>query len=90
MSRIPKEIELQDSITKLLGEHDIFPLSVTVTYKIGSGLLAVTFFIEQDLEEFLDLLDYRAQCDKSGFSIVRETNTVLLMGLPLVKLYTEL
>ena len=89
MNRIPRELELQDSIEKYLTDHNIFPLSVTLTYKIGSGLLAITFYTENDLNEFLDLINYGPQCDKSGYAIINETKTIFLSGLPLVKLYTE-
>lgn len=90
MNRIPRELELQDSIENFLTSRNIFPLSVTLTYKIGSGLLAITFYTKNDLNEFLDLIEYSIQCDKSGYIIISETNTLFLSGLPLVKLYTEL
>jgi len=90
MNKIPREIELQNSIEKYLTSHNIFPLSVTLTYKIASGFLAISFYTKIDLNEFLELINYGPQCDKSGYTIIEETKTVFLTGLPLVKLYTEL
>ena len=87
---IPREIELQESVTSWLLEHDISPASVTLSYKFFDGILAVTFYFRQDLNEFLDLVDYKYSCDKSGYVILEDTNTVFLHGLPLVKLYTVL
>ena len=46
--------------------------------------------IKEDLKEFLDLVDYKYSCDKSGFAIIEETNTIFLFGIPLIKLYTEI
>lgn len=90
MKKKPREIELQDAITEFLTEHNIFPFSVTVSYSIDSGVLGITFYFIQDLKDFLSLMGYEYLCDKSGYTILENTNTVLISGLPLVKLYTEL
>ena len=87
---IPREIEIQEMATKWLLDKDISPASVTLSYKYFDGLLAITFYLEHDLDEFLDLVDYKYSCDKTGFVILRETKTVFLFGVPLVKLYTIL
>lgn len=87
---IPREIEIQESVTKWLLSKNIFPESVTLSYKYFDGLLAITFYIKEDLKEFLDLVDYKYSCDKSGFAIIEETNTIFLFGIPLIKLYTEI
>lgn len=90
MKKKPREIELQDAITEFLTEHNIFPFSVTVSYSIDSGVLGITFYFIQDLKDFLKIMGYEYLCDKSGYTILENTNTVLISGLPLVKLYTEL
>lgn len=90
MKKKPREIELQDAITEFLTEHNIFPFSVTISYSIDSGVLGITFYFIQDLKDFLSLMGYEYLCDKSGYTILENTNTVLISGLPLVKLYTEL
>jgi len=87
---IPREIEIQELATKWLLDRNISPASVTLSYKYFDGLLAITFYLDRDLEEFLDLVDYKYSCDKTGFVILKETKTVFLFGVPLVKLYTVL
>lgn len=86
----PREIEIQELVGEWLRNKNIFPASVTLTYKYFDGLLAITFYFEQDLNEFLDLVDYKYSCDKNGYAIMRDTNTVFLFNLPLVKFYTLL
>ena len=56
----------------------------------GSGLLAITFYLKEDVEEFLDKLDYKSQCDKTGFYVIEETNTIILTGMPLINLYANI
>lgn len=90
MTKVPREIEIEESVIKWLLENNISPASVTLSYKILDGILSITFYLAQDLEEFLELVDYKYSVDKSGYIIVKETNTILLHGLPLVKLYTVL
>lgn len=85
---VPREIEIQESVISWLTEKDISPASVVFSYRFFDGLLAITFYFENDLEEFLDLVDYKFSCDKAGYIVIKETNTVMLSGLPLVKLYT--
>ena len=69
---VPREVEIQELATKWLLERDISPESVTLSYKYFDGLLAITFYLESDLDEFLDLVDYKYSCDKTGF-----VNTIL-------------
>ncbi len=88
--KIPREIELQESITNFLQEHNISPFSVTLSYIINNGILSVSFYFKEDLDEFLDLIDYKVQVDKSGYSIIQETNTILLTGVALVRLFVML
>lgn len=90
MKKQPREIELQERTINFLTEHEIFPFSVTVSYAIDSGILGITFYFDTDLKDFLKLMRYDVLCDKSGYTILENTNTVLISGLPLVKLYTEL
>ena len=90
MRKKPREIEMQEKVTNYLTDHNIYPFSVTVSYSIDSGILGITFYFTQDLNDFLDLAGYEYLCDKSGYTILENTKTVLVSGLPLVKLYTEL
>lgn len=86
-----REIEIQESIIERLSEYDISPFSVICTFQTEhNGLVAITFFIKPDLNEVLDILDYKNQCDKSGFLIIDETNTLILYDLALVNFYSNI
>lgn len=86
-----REVDIQELVINKLVENDISPFSVTCTFESGhDGLLGITFWLNSDLYEFLDLVDYKSQCDKSGFIILAENNTVLLFGMALLNLYTKL
>lgn len=86
-----KEIIVQERVTKWLEEKETYPFNVTYTRALGSGnegLLSITFFMRDDLEEFLDLIDYKTTCDKAGYIILEDSNTVILVGLALIR-YVE-
>lgn len=85
----PNEIEIQDSIIKKLSEdYNISPFSVICTFQTEhAGLLSMTFYINTDLKELLDILDYDNQCDKSGYLILNESNTLILYDLALINFY---
>lgn len=86
-----KEIEYQEAVLQALLGHNLFPASVICTYALDhSGILAVTFYMRTDLDELLDFLDYKSQCDRSGYLVLAENNTVILSGIGLVNLYTRL
>lgn len=79
---IPRQIELQESITSALVSRNICPLNVFYT-NISSpgemnGTLGLTFFTWLDLEEVLDLIDYNSLCDKSGVLVFKDTNSLIL------------
>lgn len=88
--KIPREIEIQDDIVDKLDKYDIHPYSILCSFAIDEGIVSITFFLKQDLLEFLDLLDYKNQCDKSGYLIMKDNNTIILSGLALINLYTLL
>lgn len=90
--RALREIEIQESVIKMLTNSDIYPFSVIFTYSggIDSGLLSITFFLRSDINKLLDILEYKTQCDKSGYTIFEETNTILLSDMALINLYTRL
>ncbi len=89
---VPREIQFQNSITEMLERNNLNPFSVICTFGLGNneGFVAVTFYIEHDLKELLDLLDYQSQCDKTAFLVIGESNTVILSGMGLLTLYTLL
>ena len=73
-----RELEVQKLVTDKLISHELFPFSVIFSYLGGSssGLLSITMFLPQQLDKVLDLLDYKYECDKSNYIILRETNTL--------------
>ena len=78
---------IEEKTIKFLGEHNIYPFSVFFTDVIGSGALSITFYIEDDLEEFLDILGYKSLCDTSGYNVFPEDRTILLTGQGLMNYY---
>lgn len=81
------EERLQQEVTNWLTKHEIYPMSVFFTYAtVPEPKLSITFYQGSDLTEFLDLLDYRALCDKSGYEIYNP-GTVILYGPGLNNLY---
>lgn len=80
-------MEIEEKTVKFLENHDIYPFSVFFTDVIGSGALSITFYIEEDLNEFLNILDYKNLCDTSGYDIFPEDRTVVLTGQGLMKYY---
>lgn len=89
--KTPKELEMQESVISALQRYDIYPFSVTCTFGLkSSGILGITFYLKSDLSEVLKILDYQSQCDKSGYLILEDNNTLVLEGMALVNLYTRL
>ncbi len=85
------EIDIEGQIYKWLETKEIFPFSVLVTFCTNdSGLLSITFFFQRDLESFLNELGYKKRVDKSGYTVLEDTLTVILTDAPLTKLYTLL
>ena len=86
-----KEIEIQESVIEFLGKNDISPFSVIFTYCLNDGgTLSITFWINSDIDEFLDHIEYKTICDKSGYLILRDNNTVIISGFALIDFYTKI
>ena len=84
-------LSFQETIRARLEEVEIFPFSIVSTLAAGrQGLCSITLTSKLQLEDFLNYLDYNSQCDKSGYLIIEETNTVLLDGIALVRFYSML
>lgn len=89
--RQPIEIRTQEEAIRKLSSYEIYPFSVIFTYSGGleDGLLSMTFYLPQDIDRLLSILDYNSQCDKSGYYIIREYNTIILSGIALINFYTR-
>ena len=88
---LEKEIGIQEEVIFSLDKLDISPFSVIFTYCLNDGgTLAISFWLDSDIDEFLDFVEYRSLCDKTGYLILRENNTVLVSGFALIDLYSKL
>lgn len=83
-------VDIEEYIKQKLESLDICPFSIVSTSAFSSHLVAITLYTSLDLEELLDKLDYKYQCDKSGFCIIKETNTIIFTGNALVQLVDKL
>lgn len=89
-----RELEIQDEIIRQLEMRELFPFSVVCSFSLPpgreDGIVAITFYLESDMNEFLEWIDYKNQCDKSGYIVIEKTNTIVLSGLGLINFYTLL
>lgn len=86
-------LRLQTIVKNWLESKDIIAFSVYITLEVpqnNQGLCSISFYNSDQLHEFLDLIDYSVQCNKKDYIILEETDTVLLTGLALVRLYNSL
>lgn len=86
----PMEIKIQEDVILKLSSYDIYPFSVIFTYSggISDGLLSITFFSNSDIDNLLKILNYENQCDKAGYYIIKDYNTLILSGIALINFYT--
>lgn len=80
-------MEIEDKAIKFLENHNIYPYSVFFTDIIEDGALSITFYIEDDLNEFLNILGYKSLCDTSGYNIFQDNRTIILTGQGLMRYY---
>lgn len=80
-------MEIEEKTIKFLENHNIYPYSVFFTDIIGTGALSITFYIDDDLNDFLNILDYKNLCDTTGYDVFLENRTVVLTGRGLMKYY---
>lgn len=86
-----KEIGIQEEVIAALGKLDISPFSVIFTYSLNDGgTLAITFWLDSDIDEFLNFVEYKSLCDKAGYLVLRSNNTILISGFALMDFYSKL
>lgn len=90
--KLPRELEIQEEVIRNLGRYELYPFSVICSFagSLGDGIIAITFYMKKDLEDFLRIIDYDNQCDKSGYCVIKDNNTIILGGLGLMNFYTTL
>ncbi len=76
-----------DKVIEYLETLDIFPYSVFFTYAISNGALSITFYVKEDLEKFLNTLNYNTLCDSSGFIVFEDNLTVILEKKALINFF---
>lgn len=87
---LKKEVEIQELVIDYLSNLDISPFSVIFTYSLNDGgTLSITFWINSDIDDFLNHIDYKSICDKTGYIILRENNTILITGFALIDFYSK-
>ena len=64
-------------------EKKIYPFSVL--FSEIEFFLKISFYLESDIEELKELIDYRSMCDKTGFLEFPSTNTIILKDMCLTK-----
>ena len=87
-----REENIQEQVREYLEKKEIYSHSIIYTYEFGGiyGLLGVTVYNKDDLEDLLKLLDYDSLCDKTGYTVIEEYNTLIISGSSLAKLLTDI
>lgn len=70
---------MESLIEKWLLDNDINYISLVST-EAYNGLISGTFETKYDLDLFLDLVKYKKKFNKSSYTIIPETLTVLIHG----------
>jgi hypothetical protein len=87
-----REESIQEQVRKYFEKKEIYSHSIIYTYEFGGiyGLLGITLYNNDDLQDLLKLLDYNSLCDKTGYVVIEEYNTLIISGSSLAKLLTNL
>lgn len=76
---------IEETVKTWLISKGIYPFSVL--YSRDPQFLKLSFFIKTDLEELLDITDYKTTCDHSGIQIFDETYTILYSDASLINFF---
>ena len=74
---------IETSVENWLVSKGIYPFSVL--YVKNPCFLKLSFFLDTEVTEFLNLIGYSKMCDISGIQIFNKTNTILLKDIGLFK-----
>lgn len=89
--KTPREIEFQEWIKQKLYLLELYPFNIFFTFgRRNTSILGITFIAGFDLRELLDIVDYYSLCDKSGFIILYDSNTLICSGNALLLLIDKL
>lgn len=73
---------IEKTIETWMISKNIFPFSVLYSKK--PQFLKISFFLDTDIHEILDLTGYSTMCDNSGVQIFKDTKTILYTGTSLI------
>ena len=76
------EIKIRD----FLVSHNIYPYSVL--YIKDHGILKISFYLQTDIPEFLEITGYSKVCDNFGYKEYQD-NTILVFGPFLFKILND-
>lgn len=79
MESVNTTIQIETKIRDYLVSNNIYPFSVL--YIPSESILKISFFLQDDIQDFLKLSGYKEICDNSGFIVFEDT--VLLSGIGL-------
>ena len=79
MNGIEKEIE------EWLVSKNIYPFSIL--YSKNPQFLKISFYIDQDIKDLLNEIEYEFICDTSGVQIFKETKTILFNNSGLLNFF---
>lgn len=85
--------KLQNKIWDFLKDQYIYPFSIFITIAVPNyknGFCSITFFNDDQLQSFLDFIEYPIQSNKGDYVILYDSFTVLLKNIALVNLYKML
>lgn len=82
--------DIENFIKSKLESLGICYFSIVSTSAFGDSLVAITLFSYLELDELLKKLDYKYLCDKSGFLILSETNTIIFTKSGIIQLVDKL
>lgn len=77
------ELTNQEIVYNHLESKEIYPTSVIFTHEYG-GVLSISFLLDENLDEFLEVIKYKYKCDKTGYEILRDTKTILITGTAII------
>lgn len=67
---------IETKVRDYLVSYNIYPFSVLYIKELR--ILKISFFLNDDISEFLDISGFKNMCDNFGYKLYSETNTILI------------
>lgn len=81
--------DYEQLLTDELEKLDIYPFRVIFT-KEYDCLVSLTFYTKLDLQDLLEKIKYSSICDKSGYEVYDDTNTLIIRSSAVVGFFNKL